>query len=114
MVATDVDGRRRLRVSGLRLTLDPASGCSMRATVRGVFASEARVVLLSSRAVDQLARELGGPEQVAGLLLRLVRRHTKPCGVNAPWADGTSRTMFFSPPGWTDERLAGFVAGTRE
>jgi hypothetical protein len=97
--------------SALRLSLDPAGGCSMRAALRGVFASEVPLVMLSSRAVDQLARVVGGPEQAAALLLRLASRHNKPCGVNVSSPDGTSRTTFFSPPDWSQERLAGYVAG---
>jgi hypothetical protein len=94
----------------LRLTVDP-SCIPMRRVIRLSFESEARIVLLTARACSDLVTELGGQEHAAAYLVRLCKRFKKPCSVNIANADGSSRSVIFSPPGWTQERLTGYVGG---
>ena len=67
------------------------------------------LVVVSHRALDALADELGGYDRAARRLLEIATDADRPIGVNAPTADG-SRTMFISPRHWSRERLAGYVA----
>lgn len=94
----------------LHLTVD-SRAVSLRASIRACFATDVRIVMLTDRAACDLARELGGAEQSAAFLVRLCKRFKKPCAVNAlnPDGSGSSRTIIFSPPDWTQERLAGYV-----
>jgi hypothetical protein len=74
-------------------------------------AGAAPLVLVNRRMLVELADELGGQEQTGRFLLDVVERIGRPIGVNVPAADGNSRSMFLAPRGWTQTRLAGWVAG---
>jgi hypothetical protein len=72
------------------------------------------LLVITTRALLDLERELGGPEQAARHLARLATNTGKPVAVNMPTGPATSRTLFISPKGWSRERLAGWIAGRHE
>ena len=95
-----------------RLTVDAGAGIApsvaLAAAVQAV-----PLVVVSHRALADLADELGGYEQAARRLLTIATGANKPIGMNVPTADG-SRTMFVAPAPWSRERLAGYVAAHHE
>jgi hypothetical protein len=66
------------------------------------------LVILSERAIRDLADELGGYDQAIRHILRIATNVGKPIGINLPIAEG-STTAFIAPGSWTRERLAGWV-----
>ncbi len=70
----------------------------------------APLLVITHRSLEDLARELGGYEQAARRLLTIAANASKPIGVNAPTGSDSSRTWFFSPKGWTQEKVAGWIA----
>ena len=93
----------------MRVTAD-ASKVSMAASIRAV-ASVAPLFVIGVRALADLAAELGSMDAAAAFLLDVAEANNKPIGVNLPAPDGSSRTAFIAPRGWTEERLAGWTAG---
>ena len=92
----------------LRVLVGP---CAMKATLRAMF-KVAPLPVLTTAAWLQLVSECGGSEQRAGaLLLKLAGKHNKPVAVNLPRPGGESTTAFLGPPGWSEERLRGWVGG---
>ena len=84
----------------------------MAASIRGAATAETRpLILLSFRALVALGAELGGPEAAARYLFNLANEVGRPIAINAPEPDGSSRTHFYAPWGWSDERLRGFIGG---
>ena len=67
---------------------------SIAALARASARAGGPLVVISHRALDELATELGGYERAAHQLL--------------------SQTMFISPKDWSQERLAGWAAGHRD
>ena len=76
-------------------------------------ARSAPLLVVTGRALGDLADELGGYEAAARFLTTVATNVGRPIGVNYPTADG-SRTMFVAPKGWGEERLAGWAAGKRD
>ncbi len=74
----------------------------------------APLLVITRRSLEDLARELGGYEPAVRRLLTIATTAGKPIGVNAPTGPDTSRTMFVSPKGWSQERAAGWIAGRHE
>ena len=94
----------------MKLTADPAR-ISMAAAIRRA-AWVAPCLVLTGRALLDLAAELGGGQDgAARFLVGLAGTVGRPIGVNLPAADGSSRTAFLAPRSWTEERLAGWIAG---
>jgi len=96
----------------MRITAD-ASKVSMAASIRAT-ARAAPLFLLTVRALADLAAELGSMDAAAAFLLDVAEANNKPIGVNLPAPDGSSRTAFIAPRGWTEERLAGWTAGRHQ
>jgi hypothetical protein len=86
---------------------------AMRGHTRAIMAAASARPVTPGRALAALERELGSPEAAARHLARVAANVGKPIGVNVPTAEG-SRTCFMAPKGWTQERLAGWVAGHHE
>jgi hypothetical protein len=59
-------------------------------------------------------RKLTAPGPAGRFLLETAERIGRPLGVNVPTADGNSQSMLLAPRGWTQERLAGWVADHHE
>lgn len=93
----------------LRLTVDPSS-ISVAATIRRA-AGISPLLVLTGRDLGDLAAELGSMEAASGSLLQIAEDIGKPIGVNLPTGPDTSSTAFIAPRGWSDERLAGWIAG---
>ena len=93
----------------LTVTVDP-SALSMAASIRAA-AQAAPMLVLTTRALRNLADELGGHEHAADFLLNLAEAIGRPIAVNLPTGPDTSSTAFLPPRGWTEERLQGWVAG---
>ena len=93
----------------LTVRVDPAA-VSMARAIR-VAAAGAPMLVITGRAFSDLAAELGGADAAAGHLLELAQQTGRPIGVNFATSEDTSSTVFLPPPGWTEERLAGWVAG---
>ena len=70
-------------------------------------------VLLGHRMFADLVRELGDEPSAAQWLADLAAMMQKPVLVNLPTETG-STTVVISPPGWSQERLCGFVGGMAE
>jgi hypothetical protein len=77
-------------------------------------AGAAPLLLLTGRALGDLAAELGGIETAFRWLADLAASVGKPVAVNIPTGPDTSTTVWLAPPGWTTERLSGWVAGHHE
>ena len=96
----------------MTLTVD-ASEISMAASIR-VAAQAAPFLCLTTRALRNLADELGGHEGAADFLLEVAEEIGHPVAVNLPTGPDSSSTAFLPPRGWTEERLQGWVAGHHE
>jgi hypothetical protein len=70
--------------------------------------------VVTGRALGDLADELGGYEAAARFLTTVASNVGRPLAVNYPTGPDRSQTMFIAPKGWTEERLAGWVAGKRD
>jgi hypothetical protein len=92
----------------LRITVD--SDCVSPARSIATAARLSPLLVLTHRALADLEAELGSYEAAYRHLARVAERAGKPLGVNFPTAEG-SWTCFLAPKGWSEERLAGWVAG---
>ena len=92
----------------LRVTIDSEAISPARAIAAA--ARSAPLLVLTARAYQDLADELGGDDAAVRAVLRIATNTGKPIGLNLPTPDG-SRTCFLAPKGWTSERLRGWVAG---
>jgi len=95
----------------LRVAVD-ASRISPSAVIRE-SAGLAPLTMISGRMLIDLSDELGGQEEAVAFLSEIAEQTGRPVGVNVPTLEG-SRSMFLAPRGWTQERLAGWVAGHHE
>jgi len=93
----------------VRVTVD-ASRVSPSETIRR-SAGLAPLTMVRGRMLIELADELGGYEEAGRFLYGIAEDLGRPIGVNVPTLDGNSRSMFMAPKGWSQERLAGWVAG---
>jgi len=97
------------RSSVLTITVDPTS-TSMAVSIRAA-AEAAPLLVVSSRALSDLADELGSMESAAEHLQGVAEAIGKPIAVNLPTGADTTSTVFIAPKNWTEERLAGWAAG---
>ena len=95
----------------MRVTVD-ASRVSPSATIRR-SAHLAPLTVISGRMLVELVDELDGQEQAGAFLAEIAEDIGRPIAVNVPTAEG-SRSMFMAPRSWSQERLAGWVAGLHE
>ena len=93
----------------LRVTAD-ASTVSMARAIRAASRA-APLFVLSTRALGELADELGGMDAAIGELRAIAEANGRPLGVNLETGPDTSKTAFLAPRGWADERLQGWIAG---
>ena len=91
-----------------RLMIDPST-LSMAASIRAA-AQAGPLLVLTTRALRDLAHELGGHDRAAECLLTIVEEIGRPVAVNLERENG-SHTVFIAPRGWSDERLRGWIAG---
>jgi len=96
----------------LRVTADPRT-VSMADAIRNA-AHMAPLFIVTGRAFDDLAGQVGGHEEAAAFLLDLAESVGRPIAVNVVTGRDMSSTAFISPRNWTTERLAGWVAGHHE
>jgi hypothetical protein len=96
----------------MSIMIDPATVSPSKAIMAAARA--APLLVLTGRALRDLADELGGHEAAALFLHRLVERTGAPLGVNLPTGADGSRTEFWAPTGWPPERLRGWVDDHRE
>jgi hypothetical protein len=68
-------------------------------------------VIVKPRAWSLLRRDCGSDKRAMKWLARLAEEAGRPIAVNFELRDGGSQTIFVSPPGWTAERLQGFIGG---
>lgn len=99
-------------MSRLHVTADPQA-VSMASAICAT-AQAGPLVVLTVRAVRDLAVELGGEEAVVRFLLELAEINDRPLAVNVGAGGGASSTVFLPPRGWTRERLSGWVAAKRD
>jgi hypothetical protein len=92
-----------------RLLVDGDS-VSISAAVQAA-AQAAPFLVVTGRAVGDLARELGSMDAATRWLATVAEQNKRPIGVNLPAPDGSSQTAFIAPRDWTQERLQGWVAG---
>ncbi len=100
------------RPGTLTVRVDPAA-VSMAAAISAA-AEAAPLMVVTSRALADLADELGGFEQAARELLAVAESINKPICVNLVTGADSSSTAFVAPRSWTEERLKGWAAGHRE
>ena len=82
--------------------------------IRAAMASSVPLGGLTSRGYRQLVDECGGEKQALRFLVKTVERSAKPLVVNLATSESTSTTLALAPRNWTEQRLAGFLAGHRE
>lgn len=77
--------------------------------------ANSRLTVVTYATIRRLAAEINGDTSAAvRVLYQLAEKHDRPVGLNYPTGPGTTRTAFLPPPGWSPERLAGYVAGQHE
>src|SRR4051794_19035992 len=81
------------------------SGCARQAVDTAL--GTVLLVVLSHRMVAQLEAECGSSEKLAAWMMKLVARRRRPLGLHSP---ATDQTIFYAPPDWTQEKLAGYLA----
>jgi hypothetical protein len=96
----------------LSLKVDPAA-ISMAGAIR-VAARAAPLPVLTGRALADLAAELGSMEAAMAEVLAIATETGRPIGVNFTLGPGRSRTVFIPPKGWSEQKLAGWVAGRHQ
>jgi len=96
----------------LRVTVD-ASRISPSAVIQE-SAGLVPLMMITSRMLIDLSDELGSQEQAGAFLAEIAEQTGRPVGVNLPAPDGGSRSMFLAPKGWSEARLADWVAGKRD
>lgn len=95
----------------------PREGVSASLLAAGRVTARAGLpVVLTHRTFVALVRELGGGPEAWAFIGRLAADVRKPVFCNGPRQDGRdgSSTVAIPPPGWTAERLAGYVAGYKD
>ena len=92
----------------LTVQVDP-SALSMAASIRAA-AQAGPLLVLTTRALRDLAHELGGHDRAADFLLTVAEEIGHPIAVNLERENG-SQTVFIGPRDWTEERLAGWIGG---
>ena len=95
----------------LTVTTSPASVSTSKAIAEA--ATVAPLFVITYRAFCDLAAELGSDDAAMRHQLRVSTNVNRPIGCNFPTPEG-SRTAFIVPRSWTQERLAGWVAGHHE
>jgi hypothetical protein len=93
----------------LRVQVDPRR-FSMLAAIR-TAASGVPLLVVTGRALADLAEELGGYDPAVRELLAIAESVGRPIGVNVATGRDTSRTAFIAPQSWSEERLHGWIAG---
>ena len=94
------------------MTVDPSS-VSVAASIR-VAAEAAPLLVITGRALADLARELGSMDAAGRYLCTLAEEIGHPIGVNGPTSAASSSTAFISPRSWSPERLQGWIAGRHQ
>ena len=84
------------------------------ATAIRAAAQAAPMLVLTGRAFNDLARELGGIEAAVGELLAIAEANNRPVGVNFETGEDSSSTAFISPRSWSQERLTGWVGAKHQ
>ena len=93
----------------LTVQVDPAAVSMVRAIRTAAQASP--LLVITGRAFGDLAHELGGAEAAVGELLGIAESVNRPVAVNMPTGEDTSSTVFLPPPGWSEQKLAGWIGG---
>ena len=96
----------------MTVTVD-ADQLSIAAAIRRM-ADAAPMLVLTGRAFNDLARELGSIEAAVGELLAIAEANNRPVGVNFETGADSSSTAFISPRSWSQERLTGWVGARHE
>jgi hypothetical protein len=96
----------------MRLTIDSATVRPSKAVKVAAWAGP--LVILTERALRDLADELGGYEAALRHLLRVAENVGKPIAANVETGEGCSSTMFVAPRCWTPDRLRGWIGGHHE
>ena len=105
---------RQTRHSGTRsLTVTTSPDTLSTSKAISAAAQVAPLLILTARAFNDLAHELGSDTAAMRHLLRVSETVNKPIGCNFPTPEG-SRTAFVAPRSWTQERLRGWVGGHHE
>ena len=100
-----------------RILSDPAAvrpSRAIAAAARAAAYAGGSLVCMTGRAYGDLAAELGGDEAAVRYLVKLAGNTGRPILANLETGAGSSQTVAIAPRGWSDERLAGWVAGHHE
>jgi hypothetical protein len=92
------------------LRFDTTGQRSVRPTLRAVVDAGTPTVVIGPGTFDQLERECGGMQPTIRWLVSLAKRARRPVFVTHPRPEG-AQTVAIAPPDWSEERLAGWVAG---
>jgi len=84
---------------------------SIAALARAAAHSGGPLVCVTGRAYGELVGELGSDEAAARHLARVATNSGHPICVNFETGADTATTVFISPKGWSEDRLAGWAAG---
>jgi hypothetical protein len=91
-----------------------------RAKPTAIYASMARQVpanillAFGPGVYGELRQELHSIEAVQRWALELADKLGRPVLLNVPDKDGSSNTLAIAPPGWSSERLAGYVGARHQ
>ena len=96
----------------MTVTVD-AERLSIAAAIRRM-ADAAPMLVLTGRAFNDLARELGGLDAAVSELLTIAEANNRPVGVNFETGEDSSSTAFISPRSWSQERLTGWVGAKHQ
>ena len=96
----------------LHATLDFGPPGAAGLAIRRVAAAGQATVVVTAATFSYLKRDCGGSERRAlEWLAKLAAETGKPIALNLPDGRDRSVTSFISPPGWSEDRLKGFIAG---
>jgi hypothetical protein len=91
------------------LDFDPPGAAGL--AIRRVAANTDATAVVSAATFSYLRRDCGSNKRALNWLADLAAETGKPIALNLPDGPDRSVTTFISPPGWTAERLQGYIAG---
>ena len=97
----------------LRVTVD-AEAVPIAAAIREAAQAAPAPLVVTGRAAGDLADHLGSVDAAVRFLMNLATEIGRPIGLNAETDEGRSQTMFVAPKGWSEHRLAGWIAAKHQ
>jgi hypothetical protein len=102
------------RILRLRTRLRPCDSPSEIYAAMAAIVPADVLLVFGAGIVRELRQELRSIDAVGAWAVDLATRLRRPVMLNMPDRDGGSHTLTLSPPGWSQERLSGYIAGRHQ